>query len=101
MIDKFEMSMMGELKFFLGFEVRQLRGGTFINQAKYTQDMLKKFNMDSGVKGAKNPMPTKVTLELDPNGKEVDQKLYHSMIGSLLYLCASRPDIMLSVGICA
>jgi hypothetical protein len=101
MTDKFEMSMMGELKFFLGFEVRQLRGGTFINQAKYIQDMLKKFNMDSGVNGAKTPMPTKVTLELDPNGKEVDQKLYRSMIGSLLYLCTSRPDIMLHVGICA
>jgi hypothetical protein len=46
-------------------------------------------------------MPTKVTLDLDPNGKEVDQKLYRSMIGSLLYLYASRPDIMLSVGMCA
>ena len=45
MTDRFEMSMMGELKFFLGFEVKQLREGTFINQAKYTQDMLKKFNM--------------------------------------------------------
>jgi hypothetical protein len=101
MIDKFEMSMMGELKFFLGFEVKQLKGGTFINQAKYTQDMLKKFKMDIGVKGAKTPMPTKVTLDLDPNGKEVDQKLYCSMIGSLLYLCESRPDIMLSVGMCA
>jgi hypothetical protein len=101
MTDKFEMSMMGKLKFFLGFEVRQLRGGTFINQANYTQDMLKRFKMDSGVKRAKNPMPTKVTLELDPNGKEVDQKLYRSMIGLLLYLCASRLDIMLSVGMCA
>jgi hypothetical protein len=101
MTDKFEMSMMGELKFFLGFDVRQLRGGTFINQAKYTQDMLKRFKMDSDVKGAMTPMPTKVTLELDPNGKEVDQKLYHSMIGSLLYLCASRLNIMLSVGMCA
>jgi hypothetical protein len=78
------MSMMGEFKFFLGFEVRQLTGGTFINQDKYTQDMLKRFKMDFGVKGAKTPMPTKVTLELDPNGKEVDQKLYRSMIGSLL-----------------
>jgi hypothetical protein len=93
--------MMGELKFFLGFEVRQLRGGTFINQAKYTQDMLKRFKMDSGVKRAKKPMPTKVTLELNPNGKEVDQKLYRSMIGLLLYLCASRLDIMLSVGMSA
>jgi hypothetical protein len=101
MTDKFEMSMMGELKFFLGFEVRQLRGGTFINQSKHTQDMLKIFKTDSGVKGGKTIMPTKVTLELDPNGKEVDQKLYRSMIGSLLYLCASRPDSMLSVGMCA
>jgi hypothetical protein len=75
MTDKFEMFMMGELKFFLGFEVRQLRGGTFINQAKYIQDMLRKFNMDSKVKGAKTPMPIKVTLDLDPSGKEVDQKL--------------------------
>jgi hypothetical protein len=101
MTDKFEMSMMGELKFFLGFEVKQLKGGTFINQDKYTQDMLKKFKMDSGVKGAMTPMPTKGTLDLNPNGKEMDQKLYRSMIGSLLYLCASRPDIMLSVGMCA
>jgi hypothetical protein len=101
MTNKFEMSMMGELKFFLGFEVRQLRGGTFINQAKYTQDMLKKFKMETGVKGAKTPMPTKVTLDLDPNDKEVNQKLYRSRIGSLIYLCASRPDIMLSVRMCA
>jgi hypothetical protein len=61
-----------------------LNGGTFVNQAKYVQDIFKTFKMDSGVKGAKTPMPTKVTLELDPNGKEVDQKLYRSMIGSLL-----------------
>jgi hypothetical protein len=67
--------MMGELKFFLGFEMRQLRGGTFINQAKYTQDMLKRFKMDSSIKGDKTPMPTKVTLDLNLNGKEVDQKL--------------------------
>src|SRR6266480_3641717 len=62
--------------------------------------MLKKFDMDK-VKGAKTPMPTKCLLDLDPNGKEVDIKVYPSMIGSLLYLCASRPDIMLSVGVCA
>jgi hypothetical protein len=93
--------MMGELKFFLGFQVKQLNEAPLLNQAKYTQDMLKKFKMDSRVKGAKTPMPTKVTLDLDPNGKEVDQKLYRSMNGSLLYLCASRPDIMLSVRMCA
>jgi hypothetical protein len=92
--------MMGELEFFLGFEVKQLNRGTFVNQAKYTQDMLKRFEM-IGVNGAKTPMPTKVNIDFNPNGKEVDQKLYWSMIGSLLYLCASRPDIMLSVGVCA
>jgi hypothetical protein len=100
MTEKFEMSLMGEMKFFLGFEVKQLKGGTFVNQAKYTQDMLKRFKLD-GVKGAKTPMPPKCTLNLDPNGKEVDQKLCRSMIGSLLYLYASRPNIMLSVDICA
>jgi hypothetical protein len=100
MTKEFEMSMMGELKYFLGFEIKQLQGGTFINQAKYTQDMLKRFELDQ-VKGAKTPMPTTSQLDLDPNGKAVDQKVYRSMIGSLLYLCASRPDIMLSVGICA
>ncbi|KAK1602558.1 hypothetical protein QYE76_037407 [Lolium multiflorum] len=94
------MSMMGEMKFFLGFEIKQLREGTFINQAKYLQDMLKRFKMTE-LKGVATPMVTKCHLALDPNGKEVDQKVYRSMIGSLLYLCASRPDIVLSVGVCA
>ena len=52
-------------------------------------------------KPMKTPMPTNGQLDLDPNGKDVDQKVYRSMIGSLLYLCASRPDIMLSVCMCA
>ena len=100
MTDKFEMSMMGELRFFLGFEVKQLREGTFICQAKYIQDMLKRFKL-LDLKGAATPMQTKCHLELNRNGKEVDQKVYRSMIGSLLYLCASRLDIVLSVGVCA
>jgi hypothetical protein len=100
MTDRFQMSMMGEMRFFLGFEIKQLREGTFINQAKYTQDMLKRFKMKD-VKGVATPMQTKCHLELNPNGKDVDQKVYRSMIGSLLYLCASRPDIVLSVGVCA
>src|SRR3954463_10044712 len=62
--------------------------------------MLKRFKYD-GLKGAKTPMPLKCQPDLDPNGKEVDKREYRSMIGSLLYLCASRPDIMLSVGMCA
>jgi hypothetical protein len=87
------------MKFFLGFEIKQLREGIFINQAKYVQDMLKRFKMKE-LNGSTTPMPTKCHLEQDPNGKDVDQKLYHSMIGSFLYLCASRPDIVLSVGVC-
>ncbi|KAI3746688.1 hypothetical protein L6452_09127 [Arctium lappa] len=92
---KFEMSMMGELNFFLGLQVKQLPEGIFINQAKYIKDMLRKFNMlDSSV--MKTPMAIGTLLDADLSGKPVDQKVYRSMIGSLLYLTASRPDIMFS-----
>ncbi|KAK1649240.1 hypothetical protein QYE76_067045 [Lolium multiflorum] len=73
MTDRFEMSMMGEMKFFLGFEIKQTSEGTFINKAKYLQDMLKRFKMTE-MKGVATPMATKSHLALDPNGKEVDQK---------------------------
>jgi hypothetical protein len=99
MIQKFEMSMMGELKYFLGFQVKQLQGGTFISQTKYIQDILNKFGMKDA-KPIKTPMGTNGHLDLDTGGKSIDQKLYRSMIGSLLYLCASRSDIMLSVCMC-
>jgi hypothetical protein len=97
---KFEMSMMGELKYFLGFQVKQLQEGTFISQTKYTQDILNKFGMKDA-KSIKTPIGTNGHLDLDTGGKSVDQKVYQSMIGSLLYLCASRPDIMLFVCMCA
>jgi hypothetical protein len=100
MTNRFEMSMMGELKLFLGFQVKQLREGTFMCQTKYTQDMLKKFGMEKA-KPAKTPMASNGHLDLNEEGKSVDHKLYRSMIGSLLYLCASRSDIMLSVCMCA
>ena len=89
--------MMGELKYFLGFQVKQLQEGTFIYQTKYIQDILTKFGMKDA-KPIKTPMGTNGHLDLDTG---VDQKVYRSMIGSLLYLCASRPDIMLSVCMCA
>jgi hypothetical protein len=92
--------MMRELKYFLGFQIKQLQDGTFISQTKYIQYILKKFGMKDG-KPIKTPMGTNGHLDLDIGGKSVDQKVYRSMIGSLLYLCASRPDIMLSVCICA
>jgi hypothetical protein len=100
MIHKFKMFMMGELKYFLGFQIKQLQEGTFISQTKYIQDILKKFVMKN-TKPIKTPMGTNGHLDLDMGGKSVDQKMYRSMIGSLLYLCASRPDIMLSICMCA
>jgi hypothetical protein len=100
MIHKFEMSMMGELKYFFGFQIKQLQEGTFICQTKYIQDILKKFRMKNA-KPIKTPMGTNGHLDLDTGGKSVDQKVYRSMIGSLLYLYASRPDIMLLVCMCA
>jgi hypothetical protein len=100
MIQKFEMSMMEELKYFLGFQVKQLQGGTFISQTKYIQYILNKFGMKDA-KPIKTPMGTNGHLDLDTGGKSVDQKVYRSMIGSLPYLCASRSDIMLSVCMCA
>jgi hypothetical protein len=96
MTKRFETSTMRELTYFLGFQIKQLKDGTFISETKYTTDMLNKFDLDKA-KPIKTPMPTTGHLDLDRGGKAVDQKVYHSMIGSLLYLCASRPNIMLSV----
>jgi hypothetical protein len=100
MSKEFKMSMIGELTFFLGFQVKQMREGIFISQEKYTKDLLKRFKMDD-CKPIKTPMPSNGHLDLDEGGKLVDQTLYRSMIGSLLYLTASRPDIMFSVCMCA
>jgi hypothetical protein len=83
MKQKFEMSMMNELNYFLGFQVKQLKEGTFISQTKYTQDLLKRFGMKDA-KPAKTPMGTNGHLDLNKGGKFVDQKAYRSMIGSLL-----------------
>ncbi|KAJ9539173.1 hypothetical protein OSB04_031906 [Centaurea solstitialis] len=97
---EFEMSMMGELNFFLGIQVKQNLDGIFINQSKYIKDMLKKFNM-TDCSPIKTPMPTGNLLGPDLAGKSVDQKIYRSMIGSLLYLTATRPDIMFATCFCA
>jgi hypothetical protein len=100
MTDMFEMSMMGVLTFFLGFQIKQANEGIFISQMKYTPDILKKFGMDK-TKPIKMAICTNGHLDLDLGGTSVDQKVYRSMIRSLLYLCASRSDIMLSVCMCA
>jgi hypothetical protein len=99
MTDKFKISMTGVLTFFLRFQIKQVKDDTLISQMKYTHDIHKKFSMDNA-KLIKTSMGTNAHLDLDMGGTSVDQKVYHSMIRSLLYLCASRPDIMLSVYLC-
>ncbi|WVZ75441.1 hypothetical protein U9M48_023491 [Paspalum notatum var. saurae] len=100
MSKEFEMSMICELSFFLGLQIKQLKDGIFMSQSKYLKDMLKKFGLEYA-KSIKTPMGTNGLLELDKGGQLVDQKLYHYMIGSLLYITASRPDVMFSVCLCA
>ncbi|EOY31886.1 Uncharacterized protein TCM_039213 [Theobroma cacao] len=97
---EFEMSMMEELKYFLGLQIKQSEEGTFVNQERYTHDMLKKFDMLK-LKSIFTLMSTSTKLDIDEKGKDVDQKLYRGMIGSLLYLTASRPDIQFCVCLCA
>ncbi|WVZ81141.1 hypothetical protein U9M48_028557, partial [Paspalum notatum var. saurae] len=93
---EFEMSMMGELHFFLGLQIRQTPQGTFVHQSKYTRDLLRKFEM-ADASPQMTPMSTSTALDADENGKEV----YRGMIGSLLYLTATRPDIQFVVGLYA
>jgi hypothetical protein len=97
---EFEMSMMGELPFFLGLQIKQSKEGTFVHQAKYTKDIARKFKMDDS-KAMTTPMSTTTALDANEEGEHVDQKEYRSMIGSLLYLTATRPDIQFSVCLCA
>ncbi|GJT38120.1 putative ribonuclease H-like domain-containing protein [Tanacetum coccineum] len=97
---KFQMSSMGEITFFLGLQVKQKEDGIFISQDKYMTKILKKFGF-TDVKTASTPMETQKPLLKDEDGEEVDVHLYRSMIGSLMYLTSSRPDIMFVVCACA
>ncbi|GKE85611.1 hypothetical protein Tco_1559353 [Tanacetum coccineum] len=87
---------MGELTFFLGLQVKEKEDGIFISQDKYVIEILKKFSF-TDVKTASTPMETHKPLLKDANGKDVYEHLYRSMIGSLMYLTSSRPDIMFAV----
>ncbi|KAJ9565359.1 hypothetical protein OSB04_001325 [Centaurea solstitialis] len=97
---KFKMSSMGELTFFLGIQVKQKTDGIFINQSKYVASMLQKFGLNEA-NPASTPMETHKHLTADVEGEEVDVHNYRSMIGSLMYLTASKPDIMFAVCVCA
>ena len=100
MQSEFEMSLVGELTYFLGLQVKQMEDSIFICQSKYAKNIMKKFGLDNA-KHKRTPAPTHVKLSKDENGVKVEQSLYRSMIGSLLYLTASRPDITFVVGVCA
>ncbi|GJY22254.1 putative ribonuclease H-like domain-containing protein [Tanacetum coccineum] len=97
---RFQMSSMGELTFFLGLQVQQKEDGIFISQDKYVAEILKKFDFAT-VKIASTPIETNKALVKDEEAKAVDVHLYKSMFGSLMYLTASRPDIMFAVCACA
>nr|GEX78500.1 putative ribonuclease H-like domain-containing protein [Tanacetum cinerariifolium] len=97
MKDKFQMSSMGELTFFLGLQVKQKKDGIFIIQDKYVAEIL---NKTEG-KLASTPIDTEKPLLKDPDGEDVDVHIYRSMIGSLMYLTSSRPDIIFTVCACA
>ena len=100
MKSEYQMSMMGELIYFLGLQIKQSDKEIFISQSKYVSDMLKKFELTS-CSAMKTPMAPPLTLDKDSNGKSVNVTLYRGMIGSLLYLTASRPDIMYTTCLCA
>ncbi|GJY47854.1 putative ribonuclease H-like domain-containing protein [Tanacetum coccineum] len=100
MKSRFQMSSMGELTFFLGLQVKQKEDGIFISQDKYVAKILKKFDFVS-VKTASTPIETHKPLVKDEEASDVDVHLYRFMIGSLMYLTASRPDIMFAVCACS
>nr|GEX14449.1 retrovirus-related Pol polyprotein from transposon TNT 1-94 [Tanacetum cinerariifolium] len=100
MKSRYEMSMMGEMMFFLGLQVNQSPCGIFINQSKYALEILKIYEMDS-CDPVGTPMEIKDKLDLDQNGTPVDATEYHSMIGALMYLTSSRSDIVHATCLCA
>nr|KAJ0186845.1 hypothetical protein LSAT_V11C900480300 [Lactuca sativa] len=100
MSQRFEMSMMGKMTFFLGLEVQQQKTGISICQSKYISDLLVKYSL-SDCKPASTPVSKTDKIHADPTGTDVNHSLYRRMIGSLLYLTASRPDIMFGTILCA
>ena len=100
MASEFEMSMVAKLTMFLGLSIEQKGEGMFLSQTKYARNLVEKFGMKDS-KYDMTPISTSIKLSSDDTSKSVDQKLYRSMIGSLLYLCASRLDIAFSVHACA
>jgi hypothetical protein len=97
MHNEFEMSLLGELSFFLGLQICQSNQGIFISQTKYIREMLKRFGIED-CKPITTPMQTSCKLSKDDDSKSTNQRQYRSMIGSLLYVTTSRSDVMQTVG---
>ncbi|XP_020987637.1 secreted RxLR effector protein 161-like [Arachis duranensis] len=89
---------MGELNFFLGLQIKQTTEGIFIHQEKYAKELVKKFGPDYA-KPMGIPMHPNIKLDKDEHGRDVDETRYREMIGSLMYLTSSRPDIIQSIGV--
>ena len=100
MSSRFNMSLIGELTYFLGLQVVQKEDGIQIHQQKYLREILKKYSMDSS-KPFPTPISTTTKLDADLNGEKVDETLYRGIVGSLMYITASRPDIVFAVSLCA
>ncbi|GKD88938.1 retrovirus-related pol polyprotein from transposon TNT 1-94 [Tanacetum coccineum] len=100
MSSKFQISMMGQMSFFLGLQVSQNPRGIFINQSKFALEILKKFGMDL-CDPVDTPMVDRLNLDEVPLGIPVDQTRFRSMVGSLMYLTASRPDLVFTICMCA
>ncbi|CAM8932699.1 unnamed protein product [Rhodiola kirilowii] len=98
MQSKFKMSIVGEMCYFLGLQVKEKADGIFISQSKYASNLIKKFDLEKA-SHERTPIATYVKITKDEAGASVDQTLYKCMIGSLLYLTASRPDIAHVVGV--
>ncbi|GKE81667.1 retrovirus-related pol polyprotein from transposon TNT 1-94, partial [Tanacetum coccineum] len=100
MKNKFKMSMMGQMSFFLGLQISQSPRGIFIKQSKYASEIVKKYGLIT-TDSVNTPLVEKSKLDEDLQGKQIDATLYHGMIGSLMYLISSRPDLIYVVCLCA
>ena len=99
MHSEFEMSMIGEFNYFLRLQIKQLKDNIFINQDKYIKDLLKRFKMEDA-KTMATLMSSSIKLINEEQGKSINTTMYKGMMSSLLYLIASRPNIILSVWLC-
>ena len=99
MHSEFEMSMIGEFNYFLRLQIKQLKDNIFINQDKYIKDLLKRFKMEDA-KTMATLMSSSIKLINEEQGKSINTTMYKGMMGSLIYLTASRPNIIFSIWLC-